>query len=203
MNARQSRAVPLAFVNCRPSGLAGRAPTASAVRFKPICTREHSRCSVELLAEQFLLGGSEVSEKRRVSDTECVGNVAGGTAPWSCEVALVVGGLECGELFLASLIVLPSVLVIWDHLIVGERTIAPLFGIGRQPWREDVAVAAAGDEPRLTTSDAVTDQVPSVPDDAADGGQVGPDEDQSSDDDTATGGGGADAGTDDSDESDT
>jgi hydrophobe/amphiphile efflux-3 (HAE3) family protein len=124
--------------------------------------------------------------------------------------------------FLASLIVLPSVLVIWDHLIIGERTIAPLFGIGRQPWRETVAVAAAGDEPRLTTSDAVTDQAPIAPDDTPGGSQVGPDEEQSSDDDavagswadlveeqpsdddddTATGGGGADTEADDSDESD-
>jgi len=97
--------------------------------------------------------------------------------------------------FLASLIVLPSVLVIWDHLIIGERTIAPLFGLGRQPWREDVAVAAAGDEPRLTPSGAVTDQAPSVPDDGIDDAVAGSwadlvEEQPSADDsdDTATGG---------------
>jgi len=63
--------------------------------------------------------------------------------------------------FLTSLAVLPSVLVIWDHLVVGERTVAPLFGLGRQPWREPVA-AVGGDEPRLPTSGATTDQAPPV-----------------------------------------
>ncbi|MFB6297689.1 MAG: RND family transporter [Salinirussus sp.] len=63
--------------------------------------------------------------------------------------------------FLASLIVLPSTLVIWDHMVNGERTIAPLFGLGRQPWREPTPapVRPAGPGSVLETT-ATTDQRP-------------------------------------------
>jgi len=61
--------------------------------------------------------------------------------------------------FAASLLVLPPTLVIWDHFVNGERTVAPLFGIGRQPWR-DPAVAVGGDEPKVTPSEVTTDQAP-------------------------------------------
>ncbi|WP_302082940.1 efflux RND transporter permease subunit [Salinibaculum rarum] len=37
--------------------------------------------------------------------------------------------------FIASVVILPSVLVIWDHFVTGQRTLLPLFGIGRQPWQ--------------------------------------------------------------------
>jgi predicted RND superfamily exporter protein len=37
--------------------------------------------------------------------------------------------------FFASLLVLPSALVVWDHLVNGDRRLAPLFGVGEAPWR--------------------------------------------------------------------
>ena len=48
----------------------------------------------------------------------------------------VITGISILYAFLASLVVLPSALVIWDHLVNGDGTLAPLFGVGRQPWRE-------------------------------------------------------------------
>jgi predicted RND superfamily exporter protein len=36
--------------------------------------------------------------------------------------------------FLTSLLVLPSALIIWDHLVNGDRSLAPLFGLGDRPW---------------------------------------------------------------------
>jgi len=48
--------------------------------------------------------------------------------------------------FLSSLLVLPSALVVQDHLADGGR-VAPLFGVGDRPWRDDggAADSLAGD----------------------------------------------------------
>jgi len=37
--------------------------------------------------------------------------------------------------FLTSVVVLPSVLVVWDHFVSGHRSVLPLFGIGTAPWQ--------------------------------------------------------------------
>jgi predicted RND superfamily exporter protein len=55
----------------------------------------------------------------------------------------LITGLSILYSFLASLVVLPSALVIWDHFVNGNRSIAPLFGIGTPSWRE--SPTAGGD----------------------------------------------------------
>ena len=47
-----------------------------------------------------------------------------------------ITGLSIFYAFIASVVVLPSALVIWDHLVNGDGSLAPLFGIGSQPWRD-------------------------------------------------------------------
>ncbi len=53
----------------------------------------------------------------------------------------VLTGLSIFYSFFASLVVLPSALVVWDHLVNGQRTIGPLFGIGERPWLNGDTVA--------------------------------------------------------------
>jgi predicted RND superfamily exporter protein len=59
----------------------------------------------------------------------------------------IITGLSVFYAFLASVVVLPSALVIWDHLVNGDGSLAPLFGLGRQPWREadEFTLSEAGD----------------------------------------------------------
>ena len=59
----------------------------------------------------------------------------------------IITGLSVFYAFLASVVVLPSALVIWDHIVNGDASLAPLFGLGRQPWREanDYDLGEAGD----------------------------------------------------------
>jgi hydrophobe/amphiphile efflux-3 (HAE3) family protein len=73
--------------------------------------------------------------------------------------------------FLTSLVVLPSALVIWDHLVEGEGTVAPLFGIGHQPWREGPATPGATATGTGPAGGSVHDG-PADPDPAGNGGEV-------------------------------
>ena len=47
----------------------------------------------------------------------------------------IITGLSVFYAFIASVVVLPSALVVWDQFVNGDGSLAPLFGIGRQPWR--------------------------------------------------------------------
>jgi predicted RND superfamily exporter protein len=46
----------------------------------------------------------------------------------------VLTGLSIFYSFFTSLVVLPSALVLRDHLVNGDRSLGPLFGIGERPW---------------------------------------------------------------------
>jgi len=81
-------------------------------------------------------------------------------------------GLSVFYAFLTSVIVLPSVLVIWDHYVLQDnRSVLPLFGIGRATWREPTPTPADVDLP---------DPTPAVrprADDGSDPGGSDPDSD--------------------------
>ena len=47
----------------------------------------------------------------------------------------IITGFSIFYAFIASVVVLPSALVVWDQLVNGDGSLAPLFGIGPQPWR--------------------------------------------------------------------
>ena len=48
----------------------------------------------------------------------------------------VLTGLSIFYAFTASVVVLPSALVVWDQFVNGDGALAPLFGVGSQPWRD-------------------------------------------------------------------
>jgi uncharacterized membrane protein YdfJ with MMPL/SSD domain len=77
----------------------------------------------------------------------------------------LITGLSILYAFLASVLVLPSALVVWDHFASGHRSIAPLFGIGTPAWRETGATAAGA-------SGAASPAPPAV--ESADEGSSGP-----------------------------
>jgi predicted RND superfamily exporter protein len=64
--------------------------------------------------------------------------------------------------FLTSMIVLPPVLIIWDHFITGHRAVLPLFGIGSAPWQDPTPTR---DDQSLDPSEII--------DPAANGGTAG------------------------------
>jgi predicted RND superfamily exporter protein len=68
----------------------------------------------------------------------------------------IVTALSISFSFLSSVVILPPTLIIWDYFINGNRALAPLFGIGTQPWQG----AVAADDSVLPTADVVTDQAP-------------------------------------------
>jgi len=54
----------------------------------------------------------------------------------------VLTGLSIVYSFFASLVVLPSALVVWDQFEHGDGRLAPLFGVGTAPWLEDDGTSA-------------------------------------------------------------
>ncbi len=48
----------------------------------------------------------------------------------------VLTGLSIFYAFIASVVILPSALVVWDQFVNGDGSLAPLFGVGSQPWRD-------------------------------------------------------------------
>jgi predicted RND superfamily exporter protein len=47
----------------------------------------------------------------------------------------IITALSIFYAFVASVVVLPSALVVWDQFVNGDGSLAPLFGVGTQPWR--------------------------------------------------------------------
>ncbi len=69
--------------------------------------------------------------------------------------------------FVTSVIVSPSVLVVWDHFVTGHRSVLPLFGVGAAPWQESTPVQDAtlpDPTPAITRADSDTGVSPDDPD---------------------------------------
>jgi predicted RND superfamily exporter protein len=64
--------------------------------------------------------------------------------------------------FVTSVLVLPSVLVVWDHFVSGHRSVLPLFGVGTAPWHESAPIP---DEPLPDSGPAVVPRDVDVEDD--------------------------------------
>ncbi|MEF8782570.1 MAG: MMPL family transporter [Haloarculaceae archaeon] len=84
----------------------------------------------------------------------------------------IITGLAVFYAFVTSVVVTPSVLVIWDHFITGHRSVLPLFGFGTAPW-QDATPAGPRDvtlpdpKPAITRADAGDDDLSSATDDRA------------------------------------
>jgi predicted RND superfamily exporter protein len=80
----------------------------------------------------------------------------------------LITGLSVFYAFLSSMIVTPSVLVVWDHYVSGHRSVLPLFGLGSAPWQDGSTglrdVTLPDPEPAITRVGGTGDEEPEAED---------------------------------------
>jgi len=79
----------------------------------------------------------------------------------------VITALAVVYAFVTSVVVSPSVLVVWDHFVTGHRSVGPLFGLGSAPWEEPSPAAPDATlpdpEPAVGRGDTDRDDRPDPP----------------------------------------